>query len=411
MTNWESVKKCPNHCKQIIAIITLLVSVSLFSLLLQRYMNKEPEKVNEIWKIVAYPVHWAFRLVTRAGVLLAILLTVIMTPTFYPMYFAYRLDLLRVFAWFMLLLTILLTILISSLILILLLILISICIVIWNPELLESLWAFISNHWNNLNPQKEDLNIIMIIALLFGIGLFSFLLPKFIKDIKKSLSHMKEKIVEVLRDKWWPKIDIQKSLRVTWCCYFARIWPSIKETFAQSQKLFFALLLLCIILVCGYISVKELNQWQKNVKDSLVGIRTDTANLILLRSSGLSPAYLSEKGDTISLVYPPQGDLISKRGICPEGGNLIWLQLFKQAILKCSEDSLKVQGFASAAPVRVNSDTTKSDSLNCEIANQRAEALIYFLTLDDPKSYTLEKCKDALNDSLIWQKPMEFDGT
>ena len=401
---------------QIIAIITLLTSVSLLSFLLQRYMNKKPEDVAKIWKIVAYPVHWAFRLVARSVLLLAILLTImltlIMTPIFYTISFVYRPDFLRLTAWLLLLLTILATILISSLILILLLLLISICIGIWNPELLESLWTFISNHWNNLNPKKEDLNIIMIIALLSGIGLFSFLLPKFMKDIKKSLSHIKEKIVEVLRDKWWPKIDIKESLKVTWHCYFARVCPSIKETFTHSQKLFLALLLLCIISVCGYISVKELNEWQENVKDSLVDIRTvtdtirtDTADLILLRSSGLSPAYLSEKGSKISLAYPPQGNLISKKGICPEGDNLIWLKLFKQAILKCSADSLmelKVQGFASDAPVRVNADTTKSDSLNCEIANQRAEALIYFLMLPDSISYYPEECKKALNDSLIW---------
>ena len=414
--------------KPIITIIILLAGVSLLSFLLQRYMNKDPEKVNEIWKIFAYPVHWAFRLVARSVLLLAILLTImltlIMTPIFYTISFIYRPDFPRLTTWLLLLPTILVTILISSLILILLLILIFICIGIWNPELLESLLAFISNHWNNLNPAKEDLNIIMIIALLSSIGLFSFLLPKFIKDIKKSLSQIIEKIVEVLRDKWWPKIDIKESLKVTWYCYFARVCPSIKETFAQSQKLFFALLLLCIISVCGYISVNELNKWQENVKDSLVGIRTvtdtiktvtdtirtDTANLMILRSSGLSPAYLSGKGDTISLVYPPQGNLNSKKGICPEGDNLIWLKLFKQAILKCAEDSLRkqrpmkltVQGFASAAPVFLNGDTTNSNSLNCEIANQRAEALIDFLTLPESIRYTEEGCKAVLDSSRIW---------
>ena len=40
--------------------------------------------------------------------------------------------------------------------------------------------------------------------------------------------------------------------------------------------------------------------------------------------------------------------------------------------------------------------------LNCEIANQRAEALIYFLMLPDSISYYPEECKKALNDSLIW---------
>ncbi len=315
-----------------------------------------------------------------------------------------------------LVLTILATVLISSSLIFLLSILISflvwpsetllilIYILAGSPDLLESLRTFISNEWNNLN---ENLDIIMIIALLTSIGLFSLVLSRSIEDIRESLSRIKEKIVEVLRDKWWPKIDIdiKKSLEVTWYCYCARVWLFIKETFTQSQKLFLALLLLCFILVCGYKSVKVLNEWQEDIKKNLVNIRTDTANLILLRSSGLSPAYLSGKGDTISLVYPPQGNLVSKKGICPEGDNLIWLKLFKQAILKCSEDNLmelKVQGFASAAPVRVNGDTTKSNSLNREIANQRAEALIYFLMLPDSIPYDSTKCKSALENSSMW---------
>ena len=71
---------------QIIAIITLLTSVSLLSFLLQRYMNKKPEDVAKIWKIVAYPVHWAFRLVARSVLLLAILLTIMLTLIMTPIF-------------------------------------------------------------------------------------------------------------------------------------------------------------------------------------------------------------------------------------------------------------------------------------------------------------------------------------
>ena len=66
---------------------------------------------------------------------------------------------------------------------------------------------------------------------------------------------------------------------------------------------------------------------------------------------------------------------------------------------------LRVRALASTAPVtqKGHLDTTKSNTFNYQIANERAEAFIYFLTLKDPKSYTRENCKDALNNSLIWK--------
>jgi len=88
------------------------------------------------------------------------------------------------------------------------------------------------------------------------------------------------------------------------------------------------------------------------------------------------------------------------------------LKLFKTAISDGSKDrhlKLKIQGFASIAPVRVNGDPTKSYTLNCKIANERAEALIYFLTLADGKTYNLDTCKAALKDSRIWQGRAESD--
>lgn len=378
---------------QVFTIITLLASMSLLSFLLQIYMNKNPEKADKIWKIVACPVHWAIRIVARTVLLLAILLTVIVTPIFYPIYFAYRLDFIRLSAWLLLLLTILLTVLILSLI----------PINILESELLKSLWVSIKD---NLN--RDTLNIIMIITLLTSIGLFSLLLSKSIEDIRASLSNIHKKIVKVFRYGGLPGMDIGQSLSVTWWCYLKKVWPFMKETFIQSQKLFFALLLLWIILLCGYFPIEDNIKWQKKVMSNLKAIK-GSGNVIVLSSSDLEPTYLSEKGAQFALFYRFQGDLDSKIGICPaDSSDLVeWLTLFKQAISKCSADKqvkLKVRAFASTAPVtqKGHLDTTKSDTFNYQIANERAKAFIYFLTLNDPK-YTLEKCKDALNDSLIWK--------
>lgn len=118
-----------------------------------------------------------------------------------------------------------------------------------------------------------------------------------------------------------------------------------------------------------------------------------------------STSYRFKKGTQFSLFYR-EGDLKTKKGICPEGSNLEWLKLFKTAILDSPKDKdrrikLKIQGFASVAPVPVNGiiNDKQSDSLNCEIANQRAEALIYFLTTEP---YDSTKCKTALANDGRW---------
>ena len=53
----------------------------------------------------------------------------------------------------------------------------------------------------------------------------------------------------------------------------------------------------------------------------------------------------------------------------------------------------------------------KSDTFNYKIANERAEAIIYFLTLADTIQYNPKRCKAALNDSLIWRGYPEPDST
>ena len=100
----------------------------------------------------------------------------------------------------------------------------------------------------------------------------------------------------------------------------------------------------------------------------------------------------------------------TKKGICPEDSNQVeWLALFKAGILDSLKEKderlkLKIQGFASIAPVPVNGiiNDRQSDTLNCEIANQRAEALIYFLMLPDSTSYDPKECAKALKDSSMW---------
>ena len=380
---FESPKEFTEYKQHIIVVIILLISVGLLSFLLQKYMKTDLKKADKTQEVDPSSVHLTLRLAT----------------------------------WFMLI-----VIIVSALIPFIILFL---SIESWNINVLNVLRDFDERIKNkSVSGLLERLikfienkkQLIAITSLLTSVGLLPFLLGKNIESIQASLSNIKEKTVKTLEVFWntrLSKMEPGKSQRVT-CCSVAEIWPFMRKTLTESGKITLYILILYIILIFGYKSVKILSEWQENVKDSLVGIRTvtdtirtDTADLILLRSSGLSSAYLSGKGDTISLVYPPQGNLNSKKGICPEDDNLIWLKLFKQAILKCAEDrlkkqqplKLKVQGFASAAPVLLNGDTTNSDSLNCEIANQRAEALIYFLTTEP---YNSTKCKSALDNDGRW---------
>ena len=96
----------------------------------------------------------------------------------------------------------------------------------WIPELLESLCVFIRD-----KRIIENANIITIIT----IGLISLLLLR--KDTRQSLLNIIKKTFEVFRGRWLPRMDSGESLLKTWRCYFAKVWPSMKETFTESLKL------------------------------------------------------------------------------------------------------------------------------------------------------------------------------
>ena len=200
------------------------------------------------------------------------------------------------------------------------------------------------------------------------------------------------------------------------------------KIFTEYRNLILSVLMLCITFFFGYVSTKDVQEevqkkvqenvpseyiknpirdtssisggWKDSVMAKLDSIEKDIERL----SRKPSTSYLFEKGTQFSLAYLDTGDLKSKIGICPEGKDLKWLELFKKAILECSEEKrmeLKIQAFASVTPVIVNGGltSTKSNQSNCEIANQRTEALIYFLTTEQ---YDSTECQSVLNDDRRW---------
>lgn len=73
---YPKLLKLPEIFTKIITVIILLISVSLLSFSVQIYMYADPGTASKIWKIVAYPIHWAFRVADRLR-LLAIRLAIL----------------------------------------------------------------------------------------------------------------------------------------------------------------------------------------------------------------------------------------------------------------------------------------------------------------------------------------------
>ena len=332
------------------------------------------EIFNESLKLSAYPVHFAIRLITPLAILAAV---------FIPL--------------------LLILILIAG---------------AWDIDISKLIEQFI-----------EDKQVFTIITMLASVGLFSFLFQKFIEIISKSLSNIKKKTIKIVKVFWntgLPRIEIRKSLLET-CCSVAQAWPFMRKTVAECINLILSVLILCIIAFFGYISTQKVTRevkeivnkevppefiktpvrdtslisrgWRDSVTAKLDSIEKDIERLLLRPST----SYRFNKGTLFSLIYE-EGDLETKKGICPEGSNLEWLKLFKTTILDSPKDGrikMNVQGFASVAPVPVNGiiNDRQSDTLNCEIANQRAEALIYFLTTEP---YDSTKCRSALDNHGRW---------
>ncbi len=362
-------------------------------------MSNDSEKGNKTWKQII-------------GLLIQTLL--------YPVHFVFRIA-----ARFLLLA-------IRSVVILLLLLLLAISIAAYKifdsalSKVLERVLETLNNPELSELPELAELPYlpvflaVTIIILSVAIVWLPYLLQRHAKDIRKSLLNIKGRICEVFRSGWLPRLDIKESLSMTWQDYGKEILPSLAEIFTESRKLYFAIVLLCIVFLV-YIKVVEFATSSKDEKPEIFNFTTilvdiqsgivnhphpDLEEKLVNHPHKPSTSYRFNKGTQFSVVYR-EGNLETKKGIYPEGSNLEWLKLFKAAISDSFKDGrlkLKIQGFASIAPVPVNGniEDKQSNLLNCEIANQRAEALIYFLKLPDSIPYDSTRCKSALENSSMW---------
>ena len=125
------------------------------------------------------------------------------------------------------------------------------------------------------------------------------------------------------------------------------------------------------------------------------------------------PRHSFEKGTVFSLVFPPEGDLRSKDGICPSDTAIDWIRDFRAALATCPEAQggdgkkleLEVKAYSSVAPVRADGSYHRSDALNCEIANQRASAIAHMLVARGEEYLTEDHCKKKLEIAQAKRKP------
>ena len=144
-----------------------------------------------------------------------------------------------------------------------------ILIVMLAPVLIPLILAWIIINLEGVPQLPESFTII---ALLISIGAFSYLLQRNIDAIVESISNIKEKIGQVVKN-----TEIKKNLI---------------EMFTESQNLFFATLFLCIIVICGNFSVKDQIKWQGKVSG-----RVDT---LMVKADSIAISDLKAWKDSVT---------------------------------------------------------------------------------------------------------------
>lgn len=232
------------------------------------------------------------------------------------------------------------------------------------------------------------------IAVFVTAGLVSSMfLTTFRELIGRSLADVGTAVGRFVYGIWTPTLELCRNLAPTWThigCALNTVW----QVFKSSVVILVSGVMLVIVLLLVYSQARDFSDWQTKVVERLGRIE-----------QGSSSDYrrFAEKIPVVfSLMYPHQGDLDSKVGICPSGENLKWIHKFKSAIAELDANDyrlkLKVQAFASIAPVKLTDENVwgpNSDWFNREIANQRGRAVVEILTAEN-KEFGFEECANFL---------------
>ena len=235
-----------------------------------------------------------------------------------------------------------------------------------------------------------------VFGLVAAIGLLGALVKTANNFARDSLREIGKKFQEMVPG-WLPPLDFRRSVAETWSKYRPQIVSTLKELWTQSFKLYFALVLLVLLLFCFYALAVVEGRSKENVQKVLESVTELQARPAVVVVSGGKPAEsppdvatLFHSGDVYSVAHVEQGSLKVGTGICLDDHvSLPWLNTFKIALEECAEKmpgcrpKVTVRGFASNAPVglpdALSSAGLSQAVLNCEIANRRAEEVVNFL--------------------------------
>lgn len=232
--------------------------------------------------------------------------------------------------------------------------------------------------------------IIIVYAFLGVLGMFGVILKLVWRAALSALSEIRKAMSELIKGGWLPHpaLDFRKSLAVTWSRNIAALAENVTKAQFRSWQLVITLSMVLILLWLAYLSMAEEYRWRKDVSARL---HYPPPHVVVVGADEPVASYFFQKGTVFSLPFLKDGSPRTGDGICLTDYHKAWLTEFRNAILKCSEESevlLEVVGFASVAPYKGRDIggggvSSSSNDLNCEIGNRRAEEVVDFLLADE----------------------------
>ena len=292
--------------------------------------NKVGARLIFVLQLLLYPIHFLFRVLAR-------ILLIVLTTGFVPLLLS-----LVAYVW--------------------------VCAWMWLQ----------TGTWKQLGGIAETISLI---TLLSGMGLLANFLKQKWETIKKSLRDIFGIARSVVVDgEWIPGLDVRESLTRTRDENLSLIRPSVKDMSVASWQFLKASSLVLTVSMFAYLPIKDFKDWQERIEG-----RVEQPSPVIVTDTAENVQYFFEKDKTFVLAHVEDADLESREGICLDDGQQRWLAEFKKAIEQCADSGprpeLEVRAFSSTAPMALGGRVTPRGSalVNCEAANQRAEAVVEFL--------------------------------
>lgn len=225
------------------------------------------------------------------------------------------------------------------------------------------------------------------VAFLIVVGVFAVVLKAMGQLILNALKLLGEIVKDALRGNWHPGWEVISSFVGTWRDYIVKVPSTFLQTFKSTCVIALAVLGVAVLAWSAYplTKPKMVDRYIVVVDpsdDRPEEIVKDEIKVHLSTRTIFSLTYLKD-------AQPQEGE-----GVCLEEGHKEWLRVFRDAIVECVQlersrqtaeqgatseyvPTFDVVGFASVAPMQ-GSDHDEA-TLNCDVANRRADAVGGFL--------------------------------